>query len=236
MTPSTIESWFASRGWHPFPFQRKVWQAYQAGASGLVHAATGTGKTYAAALGPMIEWLEEHPASAPTLRRALTAPLTLLWLTPLRALAADTAESLRDAVASLGLPWSVETRTGDTTAAVRARQRRRLPTVLITTPESLSLLLTRPDADGLFEHLRAIVVDEWHELMASKRGVQTELCLARVRKQAGALRVWGLSATMGNLDEAMETLLGYEADGTPRAGTLVRGERSRLADFASDTL
>ena len=224
MIPSAIESWFERRGWQPFPFQRKVWEAYRAGASGLVHAATGTGKTYAAALGPMIEWLDEHPASTPARRRAHTAPLTLLWLTPLRALAADTAESLRDAVESLGLPWSVETRTGDTSAAVRARQRRRLPTVLITTPESLSLLLTRPDADGLFEHLRAVVVDEWHELMASKRGVQTELCLARVRTQARAFRVWGLSATMGNLDQAMETLLGYDEEGAPRPGTLVRGE------------
>jgi ATP-dependent Lhr-like helicase len=217
-------AWFRSLGWKPFPFQEEVWRRYRAGESGLVHAATGTGKTYAAWMGPVLEWLERHPMSRGTRpRHAQAAPLTVLWITPLRALAADTEAALQAPVAALGLPWRVETRTGDTSAATRSRQRERLPTALVTTPESLSLLLTRPDHPDLFANLEAVIVDEWHELMASKRGVQAELCLARLRRLVPALRVWGLSATLGNLDEALATLQGQDAEGAPRPGRLVQG-------------
>ena len=161
-----VREWFALHQWEPFPFQQRVWEAYLAGESGLIHAATGTGKTYAAWMGPLMEWLRDYP-SAP---RRPAAPLTVLWITPLRALAGDTEAALRAPVEDLGIPWSVESRTGDTPARIRARQRERLPSALVTTPESLSLLLTRDDADTLFEHLALVVVDEWHELMASKRG------------------------------------------------------------------
>ena len=200
-----VERWFAARDWAPFPFQREVWAAYQRGESGLIHAATGTGKTYAAWLGPLIEALAE-PASAP--------PLRVLWVTPLRALAADTAQALQAALTALGLRWSLETRTGDTAASVRARQRKRLPSALVTTPESLTLLLARDDAHALFAELRCVVVDEWHELLGSKRGVQLELALARLRVWRPALRTWGLSATLGNLDVALETLLGTSPPST----------------------
>jgi ATP-dependent Lhr-like helicase len=131
-----------------------------------------------------------------------------LWITPLRALAADTAEALNEPVVDLGLPWTVETRTGDTSASARSRQDRKLPSALITTPESLSLLLSRENASELFADLRLVVVDEWHELMGSKRGVLTQLALARLRGVQPPLRTWGLSATIGNLDEAKQTLLG----------------------------
>src|SRR6185437_11024520 len=99
----------------------------------------------------------------------------------------------------------------------------RLPTALVTTPESLSLLLTREDAKDLFEHLELVVVDEWHELLASKRGVQTELALARLRRIRPGLRTLGLSATLGNLEVARDALLGVTADGTPRPGRIMRG-------------
>ncbi len=216
-TETAILDWFAGRGWTPFAFQREVWAAYRSGESGLIHAATGTGKTYAAWIGPLMEWMDKHPRrekwDAPG-----APPLRVLWITPLRALAADTAEALLVPVRDLGLPWTVELRTGDTSASVRARQRQRLPTALVTTPESLSLFLTREDAPDLFRDLRLVVVDEWHELMASKRGVQTELALARLRRWTPALRIWGLSATLGNLETALVTLLG-----TNGAGRLVRG-------------
>lgn len=209
-----IERWFASRGLEPFDFQREVWTAYLAGESGLIHAATGTGKTYAAWMGPLAEWLDAHPVPW-----ALTpVPLTVLWITPLRALAGDTAAALAQPLEDLGIPWTLETRTGDTPAAVRARQGRRLPTTLVTTPESLSLLISRADAPALFAGLRAIVVDEWHELMGSKRGVQAELAIARLRGWRPDLRIWGLSATLGNLDGSREALLG-----PGRPGRLVRG-------------
>ncbi len=214
---AVAEGWFRSRGWKPFPFQREVWDAYLAGESGLIHAATGTGKTYAAWMGPLLEWMAEHPEPAAG-KKAASPPLRVLWITPLRALAADTEAALRAPLEALGLPWTLESRTGDTSAATRSRQRRRLPTALVTTPESLSLLLSRSDARELFGDLRAVVADEWHELMGSKRGVQAELALARLRRWRPGLRTWGVSATLGNLDEARAALLGARA-----AGRVVRG-------------
>jgi ATP-dependent helicase Lhr and Lhr-like helicase len=208
-------AWFAERGWSPFAFQEEVWGAYLDGEGGLVHAATGTGKTYAAWLGPLLEALAAGEAGS------AAPPLRVLWITPLRALAADTEAALRQGIEGLGLGWTLESRTGDSPAAVRARQRSRLPTALVTTPESLALLLTREDAASLFAGLRAVVVDEWHELLGTKRGVQTELALARLRGWRPDLRTWGLSATVGNLDDALDALLGT---GAARArGRRVRG-------------
>ena len=132
---------------------------------------------------------------------------------------ADTENALVKPLLDLKLPWRLEARTGDTKAALRARQNKHLPTALVTTPESLALLLAREDAQELFAGLRMVIADEWHELMGSKRGVQTELALARLRKWNPGLRTWGLSATLGNLETAMATLLGNST--TPRR--LVRG-------------
>ena len=222
MALSRVADWFASRGWTPFPFQREVWEAYLAGESGLVHAATGTGKTYAAWIGPLLEWLAEQGTGDRLQGTGTNAPpLRVLWITPLRALAADTAEALRAPLDELGIPWTLETRTGDTSAATRARQRRRLPTALVTTPESLSLLLARADAPSLFNDLRMVVVDEWHELLGTKRGVQTELALARLRGWRPELRTWGLSATLGNLPDALDALLGVGGQ-RPR-GRIIQG-------------
>ena len=208
-TRDAAERWFATQGWIPFDFQREVWSAYLTGESGLVHAATGTGKTLAAWLGPVMEGAGRRTAAAP--------PLTVLWVTPLRALVADTMEALVAPAAALAPHWTIEARTGDTPAAVRARQGARLPTALVTTPESLSILLSREETVAQLRGARAVIVDEWHELMGSKRGVQVELALARVRALAPAVRVWGLSATIGNLDVALDTLLA----GAP--GRIVRG-------------
>jgi ATP-dependent Lhr-like helicase len=214
-----VDEWFAERGWKPFEFQREVWRSYLAGESGLIHAATGTGKTYAAWMGPLLEWMAECAEAGKTKRAA--PPLRVLWLTPLRALAADSEEAMRLPLEALDLPWTLESRTGDTSAAVRSRQRQRLPTALVTTPESLSLLLARNDAAELFTELRAVIVDEWHELMGTKRGVQVELCLARLRRWCPALRTWGVSATLGNLEEARATLLGVGGGASP--GRVVHG-------------
>jgi len=198
-----LEAWFAANGWRAFDFQREVWKAYLDGESGLVHSATGSGKTLAAWLGPLAEWLEEAGGDkAPDLR--------VLWITPMRALAADTVSSLDRAVKGLGIPWTVGLRTGDTSSAERAKQSRRLPSALVTTPESLSLMLSNADAREKLSELRLVVVDEWHELLGNKRGVQTELALARLRRWNPRLRTWGLSATLGNIGEALERLTGGE--------------------------
>ena len=225
-----VREWFSSEGWQPFEFQEEVWAAFLAGESGLIHAATGTGKTYAAWMGPVLEWLRDYPAGKRVGReagkRVAAPPLRVLWVTPLRALATDTKDALRAPIEDLGLPWTVESRTGDTAPGVRARQSKRLPTALVTTPESLALLLTRIDAATLFGHLELVVVDEWHELMASKRGVQTELALARLRRWRPTLRTWGLSATLGNLETARDTLLGVRPQGQQNLGhpgRIVRG-------------
>lgn len=216
-----IEAWFDARHWQPFAFQREVWDACRRGESGLLHATTGSGKTYAVWLGALLRGGEPGARSAP--------PSTVLWLTPMRALAADTARALEAPLQDLGLPWTVETRTGDTSSSTRARQAKRLPTALVTTPESLSLLLTRADARRHLASVRTVIVDEWHELMGSKRGVQTQLALARLRGWCPDLVVWGLSATLGNLPEALEVLLG---PGQP--GRLVRGEVDKA--LAIDTM
>ncbi|CAG9180348.1 ligase-associated DNA damage response DEXH box helicase [Cupriavidus pampae] len=193
-----LVEWFASRGWTPFPFQREVWDAVRAGQSGLLHATTGTGKTYAAWLGALL-------AFASTEKEA--APLTVLWLTPMRALAADTTRALQAPLAELGVNWTVALRTGDTGSSERAAQARRLPSALVTTPESLSLMLTRADARQTLGRVRLVVVDEWHELIGNKRGVQTQLALARLHQWQPELRVWGLSATLGNIEHASDVLL-----------------------------
>jgi ATP-dependent Lhr-like helicase len=219
-----ILTYFQGNGRTPFDFQIETWQAYRDGKSGLLQAPTGMGKTLAAAMGPVVEWLENYPISSTSCPiheqtpakpgakgkrdRNKSAPLAILWITPLRALAADTAESLQPVVDKLQLPWTIELRTADTSASVRKKQRDRLPTVLITTPESLSLLLSYPGTVERFEHLQAVVVDEWHELMSSKRGVQTELGLARLRTLCPNLRIWGLSATIANPAESLSTLVG----------------------------
>ena len=215
-------AWFARLGWRPFPFQREVWRAVHAGESGLLHASTGAGKTYAVWLAAL-----DRFASQPcTSRKATTAPLTVLWITPMRALAADTARALQAPLEQLQIPWSLGLRTGDTDSAERARQGRKLPSVLITTPESLTLLLTRADARASFANLGMLVVDEWHELLGNKRGVQLQLALARLRQWQPQLLVWGLSATLGNLAHAREVLM-------PN-GRLVQGHTAK--DLRIDTL
>ena len=216
------EAWFAQRDWHVFDFQRAVWDAYLGGESGLIHAPTGTGKTLAAWWGPLLHWLAEAPDHEPAQRKAPPG-LRVLWITPLRALAADSEQSLLAPIRELGLPWTVERRTGDVSSYAKQRQLKRPPNTLITTPESLSLLLSQPNAQEYFAGLQAVVVDEWHELLSSKRGVQTELCLARLRTWRPALRTWGLSATLGNLPTAMAALLGVHREGEVRPGRLVQG-------------
>jgi ATP-dependent helicase Lhr and Lhr-like helicase len=212
------EAWFAGRGWHPFPFQREVWAAMAEGKSGLLHATTGSGKTYAVWFGA----IARAAALGVPLRGAHVPPLGVLWLTPMRALAADSARALQLPIDELGLGWSVGRRTGDTTPAERVRQDRRMPTVLVTTPESFSLLLTRESAKDELAGVHTVVVDEWHELMGSKRGVQVQLGLARLKHWSPKLVVWGLSATLGNLDEAMQVLLGH-GQGKSVRGKLEKG-------------
>ncbi len=208
-TAAQAEPWFARRGWVPFDFQREVWAAMATGCSGLLHANTGAGKTYAVWLGALA-----HAGALDASGASRAAPpLSVLWLTPMRALAADTTRALALPLTELAPAWTVGQRTGDTSTSERARQDRRLPTALVTTPESLSLLLSRGSAREDLGAVRVVIVDEWHELMGNKRGVQVQLALARLKRWNPDLLVWGLSATLGNLDEAMQVLLGVDGQG-----------------------
>jgi ATP-dependent Lhr-like helicase len=226
-----IERWFAQRGWQPFEFQREVWQAAAQGQSGLLHATTGSGKTYAVWLAALNRWLLSHPQPG-----KVAVPLRVLWITPMRALAADTHRAISEPVAQLQLPWTLGLRSGDTASAERARQDRRMPSALVTTPESLSLLLSRANAREVLSGLDMVIVDEWHELLANKRGVQVQLALARLRQWNGALVVWGLSATLGDLSAAASALLhAVNADsGGAHPYRIVQGKL--IKDLRVDTL
>ena len=191
-----IEAWFASQGWTPMSFQRECWQAYLNGESGLLQVPTGSGKTYAAVMGPIAEML------------AAPGGLQLLVITPLRALSRDLALAIEQPIEAMGWQLRVGIRNGDTTSTERSKQLRTPPEILITTPESLSVLLANAKACELFAGLQAVVLDEWHELMGSKRGTQTELCLSWLRRRRPKLRTWAISATIGNLKEAAHAALG----------------------------
>lgn len=221
-SPDFAKQWFTARGWKPFAFQKQVWAAVKRGESGLLHASTGAGKTYAVWFGALNRFASSvTPVETPRKRKPVAPPLTVLWITPMRALAADTARALEAPLAELQIPWSVGLRTGDTSSSERARQSRRLPTTLITTPESLTLMLARADAQTALSTLRMVVVDEWHELLGNKRGVQLQLALARLRRWHPGLIVWGVSATLGNQAHAEQVLI-------PQGGGVsVQGENGK---------
>ena len=196
-----------------------------AGRSGLLHATTGSGKTYAVWFGALLRGLN---LGAPS--RATPAPLGVLWLTPMRALAADTTRALQLTLPEAAPHWSVGERTGDTPSAERARQERRLPTALVTTPESLTLMLTRERAAEELAGVHTVIVDEWHELMGSKRGVQVQLALARLKRWNSGLVVWGVSATLGNLDDAKQVLIGAHSESDEGLTVQGRVDKTLLID------
>ena len=191
------EKWFRSLGWKAQKFQKQAWESYRAGLSGLVNAPTGSGKTYSLLL-PALEEAFENPGKG----------LQLIWISPIRALTREIEQASKRAIEGMGVRWTVGIRTGDTSQKERAAQKKQMPHLLITTPESLHLILTQKGYPAIFRELKAVVVDEWHELLGSKRGVQTELALSRLAALQPGLRIWGISATIGNLIEAREVLLG----------------------------
>jgi ATP-dependent Lhr-like helicase len=200
-----IREWMGSQGREPFAFQEETWEHVLAGGSGLVNAPTGCGKTFSVFLGVLIDHINRNPEDW---RKRSGLGLQLLWISPLRALAKDIGRAMEEVIAGLGMRWQVGIRNGDTEQSERQKQKRRMPEVLIITPESLHLLLAQKGYKEVFAPLKVIAVDEWHELLGSKRGVQVELALSRiVGVKGGACSIIGISATIGNLDEAKEVLL-----------------------------
>ncbi len=194
--------WFASRHWKPFPFQLDLLDKYLQGYSGLLNAPTGSGKTYAIWLPIMIEWtLSGKQVTKDT-------GLQVLYITPIRALVNDIKLAMLTASDEMNTGWNIAARTGDTDPSERQKQRKNIPQCLITTPESIHLMLAQKSYADFFKNLKVIVVDEWHELIGNKRGVQVELGMSRLKTICPNLKIWGISATIGNLDQAKEVLLG----------------------------
>lgn len=214
--------WFRNQGWEPFPFQRKTWEAFLGGKHGLLNAPTGSGKTYALWFPILLQYLREHPG----FRQKVPQGLKAVWITPLRALSQEIRQSAERITRDLEIPFTVGIRTGDTSQSERARQRQKMPDLLITTPESLQLLLATKGYAQSFRSCYAIVVDEWHELLGSKRGVQMELALSRLKTVSPSLRIWGISATIGNLDQARQVLLGPESEALQNS-VLIRAQLSK---------
>lgn len=225
-----IIKWLSAKGYTPFLFQQQSWKHIIEGRSGLVNAPTGCGKTFAVFLGAVIDFINQHPENYQTKNKN---GLLLIWVTPLRALAKDIGRAMEQVISELGMNWKIGIRNGDTGISERQKQKRQMPEVLIITPESLHLLLAQKNYADTFRTLKIIAVDEWHELLGSKRGVQIELAISRIigvrssgfKVQSSTLNpelqtpntklqtpnpellIWGISATIGNLDQAMDVLL-----------------------------
>jgi len=198
-------NWFGQNDWTPFPFQTDTWKAYLEGKHGLVNAPTGSGKTYSLIIPILLEFIKDHPTNHKSKKNS---GLQAIWITPIKALAKEIELSAKRAIEGLDLSWRVGIRSGDTSASQKIKQKEKPPELLITTPESLHLLLTHRHYEDYFKDLKVIVSDEWHELMGSKRGVQVELALSRLKAVAPRLKIWGISATIGNMDQALQVLLG----------------------------
>ncbi|HET6995457.1 MAG TPA: DEAD/DEAH box helicase, partial [Chitinophagaceae bacterium] len=258
-----VTEWLAQKGFQPFSFQEETWQHLLDRESGLVNAPTGCGKTFSVFLGAIIKYINDNPGG-----NSPKQGLMLLWITPLRALAKDIGRAMEEVIAELQLDWKIGIRNGDTPLAERERQKRQMPEVLIITPESLHLLLAQKGYENIFRSLQIIAVDEWHELLGSKRGVQVELAISRIigsresipdrpdpidigsivdsqksiveRKDSPPdsyrvtthdyrLSIWGISATIGNLDEAKQVLMSP----LKKEGVIVRSNMDKRIDVES---
>lgn len=215
------ENWFHIQGWEPFQFQKDTWKAFLQGKNGLLNAPTGSGKTYALWFPIILDYIKNNPDYKTKHKKGLKA----IWITPLRALSEEIRQSAERVAADLGTQMTVGIRTGDTTIKERTTQKKNMPDLLITTPESLQLLLASKGYAKTFEDCSAIVVDEWHELLGTKRGVQMELALSRLKTVSKKLRIWGISATIGNLEEARDVLLGMEEN--PNKSVLIRAKLNK---------
>jgi len=243
-----IQQWYRKKNWQQFAFQQEMMEAYLGGYSGLLNAPTGSGKTFALFLPFLADFINKHPETYST---QTNNGLLMLWITPLRALTNDIKKAMQEVCDEIGLPWRIMTRTGDTPASEKQALKKKLPEVLLTTPESLHLMMAQKEYPKLFQQLQVVVIDEWHELLGTKRGVQVELGLSRLKAVCSRqwavgseqfavgseqlahtsgkqttnrqlqtksklqtanckLKLWGISATIGNLEEAAEVLLGND--------------------------
>lgn len=196
-----IEQWFNKKGWTIFDFQKECWNYFLEGKSGLLNAPTGAGKTLAIFGGILMDYLSE---------RGEKSGLRSLWITPVRALAQEISQAVSTICNELCLDFKTAVRTGDTRSSEKTKQKKHPPQLMVITPENLHLLFTHQDYSIFFKDLTSVVVDEWHAFLGTKRAVLIELALSRLKSISPNLKIWGISATIGNLDEAMEVLFGND--------------------------
>ncbi|MGX1639911.1 ligase-associated DNA damage response DEXH box helicase [Sphingobacterium sp. NPDC055431] len=216
------EVWFFNQGWKAHAFQEQCWKAISNGESGILNAPTGYGKTFAIWFGIIAQYYAKMANPKASKKKHLHT----LWITPLRALSKEIHKATNQVSTDLDLDYQIEFRTGDTSTSIRQKQRKNPPQALITTPESVHLILATKGGQEYFKNLEFIVVDEWHELLGSKRGVLIELALSRLKAINPNLKIWGISATIGNLEEAKDILLG---PGT--LGTLIKADIHKKMDI-----
>ena len=216
-----IQNWMQEKGHVPFSFQSQTWERYHNDYSGMVVAPTGFGKTFSVFLAVVIDYFNNS--------QKYKKGLKLIWISPLRSLAKDLAKAMKQAVDEIGLDWEVAVRNGDTPTNIRRKQERLMPDVLLTTPETLHLLFSQKKNSRWFKNTNCMAVDEWHELLGSKRGVITELAIARIRHLSPKLRIWGITATIGNLEEAKNVLMPYQGLKT----TMIKAKEKKKIDIVS---
>ncbi len=230
-----ILSWFTMNGIRPFEFQEETWDHIMQSHSGLVNAPTGCGKTFSVFLGVIIDFINEHPDTYLVKSRN---HLRLIWITPLRALAKDIGRAMVEVIDALGIQWKVGIRNGDTEMGERQKQLRQMPEILIITPESLHLLLAQKNYPEIFKYVKILAVDEWHELLGSKRGVQVELAISRIAHlrlttEPYVFSLWGISATIGNLEQGMEVLVSPIRDKIKEPPVIVTAKLNKRIEVES---
>jgi len=198
----TIKKFFTKNNWKPLPYQVESWEEFLNGKNGIIQVPTGCGKTYAALMGPLLKLKDTSKHSG----------LGILLITPLKALSRDLKNAISLAAHHFSEEITVAIRNGDTSSYEKKKQILNPPNILITTPESLSLLLSNKESNKIFSNLFSIIIDEWHELMGSKRGNQCELLLSWLRGNKKDLQIWAMSATIGNVKEAARAIVGINSE------------------------
>lgn len=196
-----ITKFFKKNNWQPLDFQIEAWESYLRGESGIIQVPTGYGKTYAALMGPLLKLKELKSSKG----------INILLVTPLKALSRDLKKSIFNATQYFDANITVGIRNGDTSNHEKKKQIIKPPNILITTPESLTLLISNKESNKLFTNLFSIIIDEWHELMGCKRGNQCELALSWLRGNNRNIQIWAMSATIGNIEEAATSILGLSS-------------------------
>lgn len=222
------ENWFQKQNWKPYAFQTQSWTAFLQNKNGLLNAPTGSGKTYALIIPIILNYIKKNPDYKTKHKSGLKA----IWITPLRALSVEIKQAAERVTEDLETKLTVGIRSGDTSQAERNKQKTKMPDLLITTPESLQLLLASKDYVKTFKDCDAIVIDEWHELLGTKRGVQMELALSRLKVIAPNIKIWGISATIGNLELAQEVLLGTNSE-TYKNSILIKAHINKKINVTS---